>query len=187
MSVFKGDRFLPLSYEICTFFVCQCRQTTVTQKLPKAQCNISVGNSEGVSVWEWEVGWVTAAQTSPQSASTRVGCQLEPTHMTHLTPPLEPWLEIIGLFLQLNRWHTVPGWMSASVHTQTHTKHTCTLFLSLPLICQRVKCQLSVSCAEIYKQHTLTKRAFCFRSFSLFNKQFPTIGYKWFLLYMVKS
>ena len=48
-------------------------------------------------------GEVIVALPSPQPASTRVGCQLETTHMTHLTPPLEPWLEIIGLFLQLNR------------------------------------------------------------------------------------
>lgn len=41
--------------------------------------------------------------TTALPPSTSVGCQLEPTRMTHLTPPLEPWLEIIGLFLQLNR------------------------------------------------------------------------------------
>lgn len=64
--------------------------------------------------------------------------------MTHLTPPLEPWLEIIGLFLQLNRWHAVPGWMSASVNTHTISLNpSLYIFSSLPLICHWVKYQLS--------------------------------------------
>lgn len=69
--------------------------------------------------------------TTALPPSTSVGCQLEPTRMTHLTPPLEPWLEIIGLFLQLNRWHTVPGWMPASVNTHAHKRtHTIYIFFS---------------------------------------------------------
>lgn len=97
----------------------------VTQKLQTAQYyNICKGSSERGERMRALGVWVTAALPSHQSTSTRAGCQLEATYMTHLTPPLEPWLEIIGLFLQLNRWHTVPGWMSASLYTY-YSQHIC--------------------------------------------------------------
>lgn len=99
--------------------------TTVSWNLWTKQCHTSE------EVWEQEVVGLLQLCLHLGSASTRICCQLEATHMTHLTPPLEPWLEIIGLFLQLNRWHTVPGWMSASPGGFGQTKCTHSLFLPL--------------------------------------------------------
>lgn len=54
-------------------------------------------------------GGGSAALPSPPVSLHQTGLPIRANTYDTLDSPLEPWLDIIGLFLQLNRWHTVPG------------------------------------------------------------------------------
>lgn len=149
--------------------------------------NICKGSSERGERMRALGVWVTAALPSHQSTSTRAGCQLEATYMTHLTPPLEPWLEIIGLFLQLNRWHTVPGWMSASLYTY-YSQHICARCLPHLFSSYVLESKMSALCFLHRKiQAAHRQRLSCPMLFFFFYQWLPTRKKRTLIIHYLSS
>lgn len=129
----------------------------MTQKPPTAQCNISTGNGGGVS----ESGrWLGYCSSAFALVSLHQG-GLPIRANTYDTLDSPAWTMAgdnrpLPAAQSMTYCPRVDVCLSTHTHTRTRNTHARTLsfFLSLPLICQRVKCQLSVSCAEIFKQHT---------------------------------